>query len=84
MFDDHTRRQYERKAPSRNPFGIEEPYKKFNDLDVLDRIRVLVQLSQWTLAHPEHMRERMEEKKESEMIQWVSHSLLEYVGWLTG
>lgn len=59
------------KAPSRNPFGTEEKPNKFAEFDVYTKLRVLVQLSQWTLINAERMRERMPEAKDTEQIQWV-------------
>ncbi|KAF2018762.1 hypothetical protein BU24DRAFT_418311 [Aaosphaeria arxii CBS 175.79] len=59
IFNDYTRRQYLAKAPHLNPFGDEEEPKKFNDLDVFTRIRVLQQLSVWTLNNPNTIRERL-------------------------
>ncbi|SLM38919.1 phd finger domain protein [Lasallia pustulata] len=49
IFDEYTRRQYVAKAPGRNPFGSEEAPNKFADFDIFTKIRVLFQLSQWTL-----------------------------------
>jgi len=71
IFDEYTRRQYMAKAPNRNPFGIEEEPKKFAEFDVFTKLRVLVQLSQWTLINAERMRERMPETKDTEQTQWV-------------
>lgn len=71
IFDEYTRRQYLAKAPARNPFGDDEEAKKFAEFDVFTKLRVLVQLSQWTLINAERMRERMPEVKDSEQIQWV-------------
>ena len=72
IFDEYTRRQYVAKAPQRNPFGIEETPKKFTEFDVFTKLRVLVQLSQWTLINAERIREKMSETKDSEQTQWVS------------
>lgn len=71
IFDEYTRRQYVAKAPERNPFGEEEEPSKFAEFDVFTKIRVLVQLSQWTLINADRMRERMTETKDNEQIQWV-------------
>ena len=71
IFDEYTRRQYLAKAPARNPFGVDEEPKKFAEFDVFTKLRVLVQLSQWTLINAERMRERMPEVKDTEQIQWV-------------
>jgi len=71
IFDEYTRRQYVAKAPSRNPYGTEETPKRFADFDVFAKLRVLFQLSQWTLLNPDRMRERMPETKDTEQTQWV-------------
>ncbi|KAL8831044.1 MAG: hypothetical protein Q9191_001090 [Dirinaria sp. TL-2023a] len=70
IFDEYTRRQYMAKAPNRNPFGDEEDPKKFAEFDVFTKLRILVQLSQWTLINPDRMRERMSETKDIDQIQW--------------
>jgi len=59
------------KAPARNPFGEEEEPKRFADFDVFTKLKVLVQLSQWTFVKPDRMRERMEERGEAEYMAWV-------------
>ena len=69
MFDEYTRRQYQAKAPQRNPFGDEEEPNKFADFDIVTKIRVLHQLSIWTLNNPNPIREKMAEVDET---QWVS------------
>lgn len=71
IFDEYTRRQYVAKAPSRNPYGTEETPYKFAEFDVFMKLRVLFQLSQWTLLNPDRMRERMPEAKDTEQTQWV-------------
>lgn len=71
LFDEFTRRQYVSKAPDRNPFGTEEAPKKFADFDVFTKLRVLVQMSQWTLINADRMREKMAETKDTEQTQWV-------------
>lgn len=45
------------KAPQRNPFGEEEQPRRFTDLDVFTKIRVLHQLSTWTMISPTRFRE---------------------------
>ncbi len=72
IFDEYTRRQYVAKAPGRNPFGADDTPKKFADFDVFTKLRVLFQLSQWTLINAERMRSLMPEAKDSEQTQWVS------------
>ena len=69
-YDEYTRRQFVAKAPSRNPYGDEEEPNKFAEFDVFTKIRVLHQLSTWTLNNAERMRGLMEEK-DSEQTQWV-------------
>lgn len=71
IFDEYTRRQYVAKAPSRNLYGTDETPNKFAEFDVFTKIRVLFQLSQWTLLNPDRMRERMPEAKDTEQTQWV-------------
>lgn len=66
IFDEYTRRQYQAKAPRRNPFGDEEEPEKFADFDVFTKIKVLHQLSIWTLNNPNPIRERMAEEDETE------------------
>ncbi|MCJ1252447.1 hypothetical protein MMC24_000253 [Lignoscripta atroalba] len=70
IFDEYTRRQYVAKAPARNPFGTEEIPNRFADFDIFTKLRVLFQLSQWTLINAERMRERMPETKDTEQTQW--------------
>lgn len=72
-FDEYTRRQYVAKAPHRNPFGTDETANKFADFHVFTKLRVLLQLSQWTLINADRMRERMSETKDTDQTQWVSH-----------
>jgi hypothetical protein len=71
IFDEYARRQYVAKLPKRNPFGVEDEPNKFDDFDVFTKIRVLHQLSVWTLNNPNPIRERLDER-ESEQINWVS------------
>ncbi len=71
IFDEYTRRQYLAKAPARNPFGEEEEPHKFAAFDAFTKIRVLVQLSQWTLINAERMREKMSDTPDNEQTQWV-------------
>lgn len=72
-FDEYTRRQYVAKAPHRNPFGTDETPNKFVEFHVFTKLRVLFQLSQWTLINADRMRERMQETKDTDQTQWVSH-----------
>ncbi|KAF2472110.1 uncharacterized protein BDR25DRAFT_333529 [Lindgomyces ingoldianus] len=59
IFDEYARRQYVAKAPHINPFGAEEAPNKFNEFDIFTKIRVLQQLSVWTLNNPNSIRERI-------------------------
>lgn len=74
IFDEYTRRQYLVKAPSRNPFGEDEEPAKFNDLDIFTRIRVLHQLSVWTLGNADRIRGLM---PDSDHLEWR----MEPLGW---
>ncbi|MCJ1387537.1 hypothetical protein MMC18_000380 [Xylographa bjoerkii] len=75
LFDEYTRRQYIAKAPLRNPFGTEEVSNKFAEFDVFTKLRVLVQLSQWTLINADRMREKMSETKDTDQTQWRMEEL---------
>ncbi|KAF1825812.1 uncharacterized protein K489DRAFT_301057, partial [Dissoconium aciculare CBS 342.82] len=75
LFDEYTRRQYQAKAPERNPFGDEEEPRKFNDLDVFTRIRVLHQLSTWTFFNADRIRGMMPETEDN--LEWR----MEPLGW---
>ncbi|KAI0543111.1 hypothetical protein GGR58DRAFT_9587 [Xylaria digitata] len=77
LFDEYTRRQYVAKAPDRNPFGNGETPARFNDFDPLLKIRVLQQLAQWVMLHPERIREKMDEQKPSDQTDWR----IEPTGW---
>ncbi|KAF9695737.1 hypothetical protein EKO04_006050 [Ascochyta lentis] len=76
IFDEYTRRQYVAKAPERNPFGDEDEPNKFDDFDVFTKIRVLQQLSIWTLNNPNSIRERLA-ATDSEQTLWR----MEPTGW---
>ncbi|KAI1260113.1 hypothetical protein F5Y18DRAFT_267698 [Xylariaceae sp. FL1019] len=77
LFDEYTRRQYVAKAPERNPFGTDEVPAKFDNFDALLKLRVLQQLTQWVMLHPERIREKMDEQKPSDQTDWR----IEPVGW---
>ncbi|KAH8592490.1 hypothetical protein B0O99DRAFT_485629, partial [Bisporella sp. PMI_857] len=77
IFDEYTRRQYVAKAPDRNPFGVEEEPAKFIEFDIFIKIRVLQQLTQWTMGNPDRIRERMDEQKDTEQALWR----IEPFGW---
>ncbi|KAI1755101.1 hypothetical protein F4782DRAFT_433696 [Xylaria castorea] len=70
LFDEYTRRQYVAKAPDRNPFGTGESPAEFSDFDAVLKIRVLQQLTQWVMLHPERIREKMDEQKPSDQTDW--------------
>jgi len=59
------------KAPEKNPFGDDEEPKKFVEFDVFTKLKILVQLSQWTLINADRMRQNLSDVKDSEQIQWV-------------
>ncbi|KAF2808427.1 uncharacterized protein BDZ99DRAFT_419530 [Mytilinidion resinicola] len=76
-FDEFTYRQYKQKAPHRNPFGTpEELETKFDDFDVFTKIRVLQQLSVWTLHNADRIRERIG-ATDAEQTNWR----MEPFGW---
>ena len=75
IFDEYTRRQYLAKAPSRNPFGRDEEPANFNDFDVFTKIRVLQQLSTWTLGNAERIRGLM--PADEDHLTWR----MEPLGW---
>ncbi|KAI0009099.1 hypothetical protein F4779DRAFT_402531 [Xylariaceae sp. FL0662B] len=77
LFDEYTRRQYVAKAPHLNPFGTAEVPAKFDDFDVFTKIKVLQQLTQWVMLHPERIREKMDEQKPSDQTEWR----IEPAGW---
>lgn len=70
LFDEYTRRQYVAKAPDRNPFGTAEAPAKFDEFDILTKIKVLQQLTQWVMLHPDRIREKMDEQKPSDQTEW--------------
>lgn len=60
------------KSPTQNPFGVDEEPSKFVDFDIFTKLKVLVQLSVWTLNNAERIREKMEERGEQEQsVAWV-------------
>ncbi|KAI9799336.1 MAG: hypothetical protein M1825_004829 [Sarcosagium campestre] len=77
LFDEYTRRQYQSKRPSANPFGDDEQPKRFDDFDVMAKIRVLWQMTQWTMIYPERLREKMPEDKDNDQTYWR----VEPLGW---
>lgn len=78
IFDEYTRRQYQAKAPHRNPFGDDEEPLRFNEMDIYSRVRVLQQLSTWTFNNPDRMREKMLSKSpDLDHLDWR----IEELGW---
>ncbi|KAM0271602.1 hypothetical protein ACHAQH_009050 [Verticillium albo-atrum] len=77
IFDEYTRRQYVAKAPAKNPFGTDETPARFAEFDALTKIRVLQQLTQWVMRHPDRLREKMGEPKDIEQTSWR----IEPMGW---
>ena len=78
LFDEYTRRQYMAKAPFRNPFGEDDEPRKFADFDVFLKLKVLHQMSVWTLNNPDKIRERMEEKT-IHQTSWVRQDFIRQV-----
>ncbi|KAK1598079.1 PHD-finger domain-containing protein [Colletotrichum navitas] len=77
LFDEYTRRQYLARAPEKNPFGTGETAAKFADFDVLTKIQILQQMTQWIMGRPERIREKMEEQKDTDQASWR----IEPIGW---
>ena len=75
IFDEYTRRQYVAKAPTRNPFGVDDEPAKFDDFDVFTKVRVLQQLSTWTLGNAERIRAAM--PQDEDHVSWR----MEPLGW---
>ena len=77
IWDEYTRRQYVAKAPHLNPYGEEEQPKRFREFDIIQKIRVLHQLTVWTFWNPDRVRERMpDHQREVEQLEWVgSHGM---------
>lgn len=71
QFEDYTRRQYRVRKPGANPFGEEQEPVRFGELDVLERVRVLHQLSLWAFQNPERIRDKMKDADEKEQLTWV-------------
>ncbi|KAI9821986.1 MAG: hypothetical protein M1826_000598 [Phylliscum demangeonii] len=77
IFDEQMRRQYERRLPNCNPFGSDDIPQTFANFDLPTQIQVLHQLSQWTMVHPERVRDHMTETKEAEQTDWR----VDPIGW---
>ncbi|UNI15282.1 hypothetical protein JDV02_001825 [Purpureocillium takamizusanense] len=77
IFNDQMRKQYLTKSPNNNPFGDDDTPQYFADFDVFTKIKVLQQLTQWAMIHPERLRDKMEEQKDTEQAGWR----IEPYGW---
>lgn len=77
ILDQQLRKQYIANAPDQNPFGDEANPVSFANLSVITKIKILQKLTQWTMMYPERIRERMEEQKDNEQINWR----IEPFGW---
>ncbi|KAL6868905.1 hypothetical protein ACO1O0_000228 [Amphichorda felina] len=77
IFDSQARKQYLERAPGLNPFGTDEEPLKFQDFDTFTKIRVLQQMTQWTMIRPERIREKMDEQRDMEQTSWR----IEPYGW---
>ncbi|KAH6659905.1 hypothetical protein BKA67DRAFT_653112 [Truncatella angustata] len=77
LFDEYTRRQYVAKKPDHNPFGTDQDPARFHDFDVFTKLRVLQQLTQWVMLHPERIRDKMDEQTLSDQTDWR----IEPYGW---
>ena len=72
IWDEYTRRQYRSKAPDRNPYGEDEEPKRFRDFDIFTRLRILHQLTVWTMWNPDRFREKMvDHQREVDQLEWV-------------
>ncbi|KAK0383108.1 hypothetical protein NLU13_9021 [Sarocladium strictum] len=75
--DDQLRKLYRANASESNPFGEDEDPIPFDTLDPLIKIRVLQQLTQWVMIHPERFRDKMEEQRDVDQTAWR----IEPYGW---
>ncbi|KJZ71204.1 hypothetical protein HIM_09410 [Hirsutella minnesotensis 3608] len=75
--DDQLRKQYSARAPGGIFFAVGDKPCKFADLDVPTKIKILQQLTQWAMVHPERLRDKMEEQKDVEQTSWR----IEPYGW---
>ncbi|TWU73971.1 hypothetical protein ED733_005234 [Metarhizium rileyi] len=69
ILDEHLRKHFSAKAREQNPFGDESDPVSFSGLDVFTKIKILQKLTQWTMIHPERLREKMTEHKDAEQIK---------------
>ncbi|GKU02254.1 hypothetical protein FLAG1_04461 [Fusarium langsethiae] len=77
IFDDQVRKQFANRSPNYNPFDSADAPLKFNDFDIFTKIKVMQQLTQWVMIHPERIRDKMEEQKDAEQTSWR----IEPYGW---
>ncbi|KAK2609042.1 hypothetical protein QQS21_002412 [Conoideocrella luteorostrata] len=77
ILDEQLRKQYLAKAPEQSPLGNEADPATFADLDVFTKIKILQTLTQWIMIYPERIREKMEEQKDIEQVNWR----IEPYGW---
>lgn len=45
---------------------------RMGDSHTMPQIKVMQQLTQWVMIHPERIRDKMEEQKDAEQTSWVS------------
>lgn len=74
QFEEYARRQYVARKPGMpDPFGdeAEGAARRFVELDVFTRVRILHQLSVWAFQHPERVRDKVKNAGEKEQLLWV-------------
>ncbi|KAF4490223.1 nasopharyngeal carcinoma susceptibility LZ16 [Fusarium agapanthi] len=77
IFDEQARKQFTKRSSNYNPFGPGATPLKFIDFDIFTKIKVMQQMTQWAMIHPERIRDKMEEQKDSEQTSWR----IEPYGW---
>ncbi|KAL1894990.1 hypothetical protein Cpir12675_003449 [Ceratocystis pirilliformis] len=77
LFDEYTRRQYLQKLPEKNPFGKDQVAKSFHEFDIDTKLRILHQMTQWTMINSEKLRDRMTGLKDTDHTGWR----IEPYGW---
>ncbi|KAF4584238.1 phd finger domain-containing protein [Ophiocordyceps camponoti-floridani] len=77
ILDDQLHKQYLMRAPNRAFGNGDNRSNKFCDLSVFQKIIVLQQLTQWAMAHPERLRDLVDEQKDTEQMSWR----IEPYGW---
>ncbi|KAI5855676.1 hypothetical protein BZA05DRAFT_389313 [Tricharina praecox] len=73
QFEEYARRQYVARKPGMpDPFGdeAEGAARRFVELDVFTRVRILHQLSVWAFQHPERVRDKVKNAGEKEQLLW--------------